>query len=162
MAVFLGIDPGLLTIGFGVVEGERDDYKFVDCGVIKTSPADSLAERLAMIQKDLADLIKTFHPVAVGVEELFFAKNVTNAIKVAHARGVILLEAARAGLPVLEFTPLQVKSNICGYGKAEKQQMQSMIQKTLGLSRVPKPDDAADALGVALCTARVFVSRQKI
>ncbi len=162
MAVFLGIDPGLLTVGFGVVEGERDDFKFVDCGVIKTKPADSLAERLAMIQQDLADLIKTFRPAAVGVEELFFAKNVTNAIKVAHARGVILLEAARAGLPILEFTPLQVKSMICGYGQADKSQMQEMVKRLLHLKSPPRPDDAADALGIALCAARVFVSKQKV
>lgn len=156
MFTILGIDPGLATIGFGVVEGERDDFKFVDCGVIKTNPADSLAERLAMIQKDVAHLFKTFHPAAVGVEELFFAKNVTNAIKVAHARGVILCEAAQAGLPILEFTPLQVKNNICGYGKADKKQLQAMVGRLLRLKKSPKTDDAADALGIAICAARAL------
>ena len=158
MTVFLGIDPGLATIGFGVIEGAGDVFRQVDAGVIKTLPSLSLAERLHTIKQDIEQLLSQYKPQAVGVEELFFAKNVTNAIKVAHARGVILESVAAHSIPLFEFTPLEIKNNICGYGQADKKQMQAMVQRLLGLPRPPKPDDAADALGAALCTAHVFKS----
>ncbi len=158
MTVFLGIDPGLATIGFGVIEGAGDVFRQVDAGVIKTLPSLSLAERLYIIKQDIEQLLTQYKPQAVGVEELFFAKNVTNAIKVAHARGVILESVAAHSIPLFEFTPLEIKNNICGYGQADKKQMQAMVQRLLGLPRPPKPDDAADALGAALCTAHVFKS----
>ncbi len=156
MAVFLGIDPGLATIGFGVVEEKGDAYRFVDAGVIKTPASLPLHERLLIIKNDVQSLLRQFKPQAVGVEELFFAKNVTNAIKVSHARGVILEQIASEKLLLFEFTPLQVKNNICGYGQADKLQMQTMIKKLLHLNVIPRSDDAADALAMALCAGRAF------
>lgn len=154
--VFLGIDPGLATVGFGVVRGERDSFSYVDCGVIKTPATMPFETRLAVIQKDFEKLFEAFHPDAVGVEELFFAKNVTNALKVAHARGVILAQIADHGIPLFEFTPLEVKNNVCGYGQADKKQLQEMVRRLLHLNAAPRPDDAADALAIALCAGRVY------
>ncbi|MFH1012872.1 MAG: crossover junction endodeoxyribonuclease RuvC [Candidatus Peregrinibacteria bacterium] len=155
MALFLGIDPGLASVGFGVVEGQGDDFTFVDCGVIKTPAGLAMEERLLMIKKDLDELLKQFKPDAVGVEELFFAKNVKNAIAVAHVRGVILERVAEHGVPLFELTPLQLKNNICGYGQADKKQVQEMVKRLLHLKKAPHPDDAADALGIAIYAGRV-------
>ena len=115
-----------------------------------------MPKRLSVIKHDILKLLKSIKPDAVGVEELYFAKNVTNAIKVAHARGVILEAINDFRLPIYEFTPLQIKNNIAGYGNAEKWQVQEMVKKFLNLKRIPKPDDAADALAVAICTERLF------
>ena len=155
MSIILGIDPGLATIGFGVIEANEGNLKFLDCGVIKTKPDLKMPERLSVIKHDILKLLKSIKPDAVGVEELYFAKNVTNAIKVAHARGVILEAIYKHNIPLFEFTPLQVKNNIAGYGNAEKWQVQEMVKKFLNLKRIPKSDDAADALAVAICTERV-------
>ncbi|MFC1729826.1 crossover junction endodeoxyribonuclease RuvC [candidate division KSB1 bacterium] len=156
MSIILGIDPGLATIGFGVIESNKGKLKYLDCGVIKTAPNLDLPERLNIIKHDTEKLLKSIKPDAVGVEELFFAKNVTNAIKVAHARGIILGAIFDSKLPIYEFTPLQIKNNVAGHGTADKWQIQEMVKRILGLNRHPKPDDAADALAIAICTERVF------
>lgn len=152
---FLGIDPGLSEVGFGIIEVKDNEPIYVDCGIIKTVPADSLAKRLTIIKKDLAEILNIHKYAAVGIEELFFVKNITNGIKVAHARGVIMAEVHEKGLPIHEFKPTEVKSNICGSGQADKRQVQEMVKRLLGLSSLPKPHDAADALGIAILTARV-------
>lgn len=156
MPIFLGIDPGLATIGFGVVEEKNEQLFWVDAGIFKTKSGLPLSDRLFEIHEDMETLLKEVKPDAVGVEELFFAKNVTNALAVAHARGVILERIAHYKIPLFEFTPLQIKNNICGYGQAEKSQMQEMVRRALNLRSIPRPDDAADALAVAICTSRVY------
>jgi len=153
---FLGIDPGLSEVGFGVVEVKKDAPIFVDCGIIKTKPSHSLAERLLIIKNDLNELLQMHTYAAAGMEELFFVKNITNGIKVAHARGVIMAEIQQKGLPIYEMTPSEIKNNICGSGQADKLQVQSMVQRLLGLSTLPKPHDAADALAIAILTARLY------
>ncbi len=155
MSVILGIDPGLATIGFGAIKVEGEKMQYLDCGVIKTSPNLDLPERLSVIKHDTLKLLELFKPDAVGVEELFFAKNITSAIKVAHARGVIIQTIADFRCPIYEFTPLQIKNNIAGYGQADKWQIQEMVKRILKLDRHPKPDDAADALAIAICTQQV-------
>ncbi|MBU0706354.1 crossover junction endodeoxyribonuclease RuvC [Patescibacteria group bacterium] len=152
---FLGIDPGLSEVGFGIIMVKDDEPEFVDCGIIKTVPADSLAERLTVIKRDLAEILSMHKYAAVGVEELFFVKNITNGIKVAHARGVIMAEAHERGLPIHEMKPTEVKSNICGSGQADKTQVQEMVRRLLNLNSLPKPHDAADALAIAILTARL-------
>ncbi len=161
MPIILGIDPGLATVGFGVIKTDNGKLEYLDCGVIKTSPDMELPERLNVIKKDFLTLLKTFKPDAVGVEELYFAKNVTSAIKVAHACGVILECLHSSRIPLFNFTPLQVKNNIAGDGSAKKWQIQEMVKRILNLKSHPKPDDAADALAVALCTERLFGTSSK-
>ena len=156
MSIILGIDPGLATIGFGIIEKDGSNLKFVDCGIIKTSPDLDLPERLSVIKHDILKLINSVKPDVVGVEELFFAKNVTNAIKVAHARGVIVEAVHSKRIPIINFTPLQVKNNIAGDGAAKKWQIQEMTKRILNLTCYPKPDDAADALAFALCAERTY------
>lgn len=152
---FLGIDPGLSEVGFGIVEVRDQEPVFVDCGIIKTVPADPFSERLCIIKRDLNQILR-IHPYSgVGIEELFFVKNITNGIKVAHARGVIMAEVQEKGIPIHEFKPSEVKSNICGNGAADKRQIQIMVQRLLQLSDLPKPHDAADALAIAILTARL-------
>ncbi len=149
----LGIDPGTATTGFGVIDCEKNSLKFVDAGVILTLAGTDMPERLAIIFKELNQLIKEHKPQHVAVEQLFFARNVTTGITVGQARGVVLLAAARAKLPISEFTPLQVKQAVTGYGKADKKQIQEMVKTLLGLGSIPKPDDAADALAIAIAAA---------
>lgn len=146
----LGIDPGFGRIGFGVVEGSGRDWKPVAHGCIETSSKKSFIERLEDLHTDLNYVIKKYHPTHSAVEELFFYKNVKTAIDVGQARGVILLTLREAGLPVFEYTPLQVKQSITGYGRAEKGQLQRMVKMMLGIKKAITPDDAADALAVAL------------
>ena len=162
MAIILGIDPGLATVGFGVIRKEKSGVSFVDCGVIKTPANSDLGERLCTIKRDMEELLDTFKPDAVGIEELFFAKNVTNAIKVAHARGVIVESIHARGIPIHNFTPMQVKNNVAGTGSAEKWQMQEMVKRTLKLKAIPRPDDAADALAIALCAERVAKPKRTV
>ena len=152
---FLGIDPGLSEVGFGIIKVVDSEPEFVDCGIIKTVPADSFEERLTIIKKDLVELLGMHKYQAVGIEELFFVKNITNGIKVAHARGVIMVEVHEKGLPIHEFKPTEIKSNITGSGQADKRQVQEMVKRLLNLTSLPKPHDAADALGIAILTARV-------
>ena len=149
----LGIDPGLATVGFSVVDTDKTKMRLVTCGVISTPAHTSLSSRLDRIFCDMNELISTFSPDVMSVEELFFNTNITTGISVAHARGVILLAAYRAGVAVFEYTPLQVKQAVAGYGRAEKRQVQIMVASLLKLEGIPRPDDAADALAVAICHA---------
>ena len=154
----LGIDPGVATVGFGLVESTGNRQSMISCGVITTPAHVPLSARLDRIYSDLEELIGACRPDAVSIEELFFSKNITTGIPVAHARGVILLCAFRCGVPVYEYTPMQVKQAVVGYGKAEKRQVMDMVRRILHLTAVPKPDDAADAVAIALCHARSATS----
>lgn len=154
----LGIDPGVATIGFGVVESERNRQRLIKCGVITTPAHTSLSSRLEQIFRDMADLLDLFKPDAVSIEELFFNTNITTGIAVAHARGVILLACQMAGVQIYEYTPLQVKQAVVGYGRAEKKQVMDMVKRLCNLPAPPKPDDAADAVALALCHARSATS----
>lgn len=148
----LGLDPGLATTGYGLVqESESGDMALVDCGTIETPAGEPLPSRLLQIARELALLLTRYCPDIVAVEELFFARNVTTALIVGQARGVTILEAARAGIPVHEYKPMIIKQAITGYGKAPKSQMQEMVRLLLQLEQVPTPDDAADAVAVAIC-----------
>lgn len=155
----LGVDPGIGTVGFGVIDSTNSSSTYVACGAITTPANTALSARLDMIYNDLNELIVTFSPDAISVEELFFAKNITTGIAVAHGRGVILLSAYRSGVSVFEYTPMQVKQAVVGYGNASKSQMIYMVQKLLNMKSPPKPDDAADALAMAICHARSSSSR---
>ncbi|MCU0481151.1 MAG: crossover junction endodeoxyribonuclease RuvC [Anaerolineae bacterium] len=147
----LGIDPGTATIGYGLVRELNDgSLQAVAYGVITTSPKDSMWQRLLIIHNTLKDIITQFKPDRVAVEELFFAKNITTALTVAQGRGVILLTLAQANLTLSEYKPNEVKQSITGYGGAKKPQMQEMVRLLLGLDEIPKPDDAADALAIAI------------
>ncbi len=147
----LGIDPGTATVGFGFVRELNDgSLQAVHYGVITTPPGIPMAERLTMIFDDLTALIKHYEPERAAIEEMFFGKNITTAITVAQGRGVILLTLKQAGLPIKEYKPNFIKQSISGYGGAKKPQMQEMVRMLLGLNDIPKPDDAADALAIAI------------
>jgi crossover junction endodeoxyribonuclease RuvC len=148
--IVLGVDPGTATTGWGVLETVGSQRLAVrGCGAIITKSETPFPERLETIHRELQKIIRQYEPEAAAVEELFFAKNVKTAISVGHARGVILLTAIEENLEIYEYTPLQVKQSLVGYGRAEKSQMQKMIKVLLGLKEIPKPDDVADALAVA-------------
>jgi len=147
----LGIDPGTAITGIGVVEKQGNKLIPIHYGCITTPAHSPLTERLVTLHEKLNDTIKEFKPNEISVEEVFFSRNVKTAISVAHARGVILLAAAKANLAVGEYTPPQIKLAVTGYGKADKKQMQQMVKTLLHLDKIPKPDDAADALAVAIC-----------
>ena len=148
----LGLDPGLATTGYGLVkESESGDMALVDYGTIQTPAGEPLPSRLLQIARELASLLTRYCPDVVAVEELFFCRNVTTALIVGQARGVTVLEAARAGIPVHEYKPMIIKQAITGYGKAPKSQMQEMVRLLLQLDQIPTPDDAADAVAVAIC-----------
>ena len=157
--IILGIDPGFAIVGFGILRAEQGKQSLVSCGAITTEAGLPLPTRLLQIENDLAELFEAFHPDAMAIEELFFNNNITTGIGVAQARGVILAAAERAGVPIYEYSPSEVKLAVVGYGKAEKKQVMDMTKRLLGLKSVPKPDDAADAVAVALCHARSFTSR---
>ena len=152
----LGIDPGTGILGFGVVEHIRGKSVLVDAGVIRTPVKEDDAVRLLTIYEELTDIIAATQPKLMSVEKLFFARNVTTAMTVAQARGVVLLCGMQAGLKIYEYTPLQIKMAITGYGKAEKKQVQEMVKVLLGLNEVPKPDDCADAIAAALTLAHTM------
>lgn len=154
----LGIDPGIATVGFGVIRCEGNKQVFVRCGAITTPPHIHLSERLAQIYRDMTELIEMFKPDAIAVEELFFNTNITTGISVAHGRGVILLAGQNSGVPMFEYTPLQVKQAVAGYGRADKKQMMEMVRRLLNLKEVAKPDDASDALAIAICHSRFACS----
>ena len=155
----LGIDPGLATVGWGVIDSERGVQRPVAFGSIKT-PAHTLIEsRLLMIENDLSEIIKKYQPDEMAVEELFFNTNITTGIRVAEARGVILLCAEHHNIPISEYTPLQVKQSVVGYGRADKKQVITMVSLLLSLPAPPKPDDTADALAIAICHAHCGGSR---
>ena len=146
----LGIDPGVAIVGFGVIEADRGKQKMVQYGAINTEAGLPLATRLVQINRDLEQLITLFQPDEIAIEELFFSKNITTGIAVAHARGVILYTAEKMQVPVYEYTPMQVKQAVVGYGLAEKTQVMDMVRRLLKLKTVPRPDDAADALAIAI------------
>ena len=152
--IILGIDPGLATLGYGVIEkDDRGNCRAIDCGVVTTPKQESLPVRLAQLEEGLQKILDTYKPDEIAMEELFFSKNITTGIAVAHARGVALLTCVKACGKLYEYTPMQIKQAITGYGNADKKQMQTVVASLLKLKSVPKPDDAADALGVALCHA---------
>lgn len=151
--IILGIDPGVAIVGYGAIEYQSMRIQHIRHGVIRTPAHTPLSQRLMEISDDMKELLQLFSPDAVSVEELFFSKNVTTGIAVSHARGVILLECRRAGVPIYEYTPMQVKQAVTGYGGAEKRQVMDMTQRLLELERMPRPDDAADALAMAICHA---------
>jgi crossover junction endodeoxyribonuclease RuvC len=149
--VILGIDPGIATVGYGVVRYINNNFTVLQYGIIKTAAGLLPSTRLLEISFDLEALINKFKPDAAAVEELFFTTNQKTAIQVAQARGVILLECRKKNIPLFEYTPLQVKQSVVGYGKAEKKQVMEMTRLILSLDKIPKPDDAADALAIAIC-----------
>ena len=154
----LGIDPGYGITGFGLIEAERGQMKLLQCGAITTPAGMDFSARLEIIYEDMRKLLEVSKPDAVAIEELFFGQNVTTGIGVAQSRGVILLAIRQAGLEVFQYKPMQVKQAVVGYGNATKHQVQDMTQRLLGLSAMPKPDDAADAIAIALCHGRSSTS----
>ncbi len=155
----LGIDPGLAIVGWGVVEYNASKFHTVAYGALRTPAGIPTEDRLSLIWDGMRELFDTYHPDAMSVEELFFNTNITTGIRVAEARGVILLSARQAGVPMQEYTPLQVKQAVVGYGKAEKAQVIAMVTRILALREPPKPDDTADALALAICHAHSGASR---
>ena len=152
--IILGIDPGLATLGFGVLEKDaRGNCRALDCGVITTPKDEGLPVRLALLEEGLQKILNKYNPDEIAMEELFFAKNITTGIAVAHARGVALLTCVKHCGKLYEYTPLQIKQALTGYGKADKKQIQTTVTAQLKLKSIPRPDDAADALAVALCHA---------
>jgi crossover junction endodeoxyribonuclease RuvC len=149
----IGIDPGTGILGFGVIESNGGKNQLVDAGVIRTPVKEDDAVRLQTIYEEITDIIADTKPQEMSIEKLFFAQNVTTAMTVAQARGVVLLAGMQAGLKISEYTPLQIKQSLTGYGRAEKKQMQEMVRVLLGLKQVPQPDDCADALAAALTHA---------
>jgi crossover junction endodeoxyribonuclease RuvC len=150
--IVLGIDPGIGTTGYGVVtEDERGEAMLVAYGAIETTPGAPMSERLLVLHDEITRILREHRPESVAVEQLFFGRNVTTAISVGQARGVVLLAAAQAGLPVAEYKPAEVKQALSGYGNADKRQMQEMVRLLLHLDHIPRPDDAADAVAVAVC-----------
>lgn len=165
--VILGVDPGTATVGYGVIrrfsQGEqKGEIKNLDYGVIKTSSSLAPAERLKEIHSAFLELIKNWRPDIIAVEKLYFFKNLKTAFPVSQAKGVILLATAQEKVPVFEITPLQIKMALTSYGRASKRQVQEMVKVLLSLEKIPKPDDASDALGAAICCARAVAFKNKI
>lgn len=154
--IILGIDPGTAITGYGIVEFSGNRFKVLDYGKILTSNRLNLANRLKHIYSSLEELMNQYSPDHLAVEELFFNKNVRTALSVGHARGVILLAGANHNISVFEYTPLQVKQAVVGYGRAEKKQVQEMVRIILNLEKIPKPDDVADALAITICHAHSY------
>jgi crossover junction endodeoxyribonuclease RuvC len=158
--IALGFDPGTARLGYGVITSDPDP-RAIDYGIIATDANLPMAQRLVEIHEAVTELIQVFRPDAVAVERLFFAQNVTTAMTVGQARGVVLLAAAQRGLPVAEYAPSEVKQAVVGYGKADKRQIQEMVRIMLGLEAVPRPDDAADALAIAICHVQIAPFRER-
>ena len=154
----LGIDPGIAIVGFGLIESDRRNMRMLQYGAVTTEAGLPLATRLVQIEDDMRALIRQLQPDEIAIEELFFSKNITTGIAVAHGRGVVLCTAERLGIPIFEYTPMQVKQAVVGYGSATKHQVQDMTRRLLHLDALPKPDDAADAIAMALCHARSSTS----
>ena len=154
----LGIDPGYGITGFGLVDAQRGQFQLLRCGAITTPAGMDFSARLEIIYEDMRQLLEVANPDAVAIEELFFGQNVTTGIGVAQSRGVILLAIRQAGLPVYQYKPMQVKQAVVGYGNATKHQVQDMTKRLLHLQAMPKPDDAADAIAIALCHGRSATS----
>jgi crossover junction endodeoxyribonuclease RuvC len=158
--LILGIDPGTAITGYGLLEAQGNKLKAVDYACVRTPANMPLEHRLLAIHGAVEDLIKQYKPTHLAVEELFFNKNVRTALSVGHARGVIILAGVSAGLEVFEYTPLQVKQSVVGYGRADKAQVQFMVKTILNLPEIPKPDDVADALAIAICHTHFFNSKK--
>jgi crossover junction endodeoxyribonuclease RuvC len=158
----LGVDPGTALCGYGLVRSEEDELSLVAYGAVSTSANSALPPRLLQIYKKLSDLVREYRPDAAVVEKLFFAKNARTALAVGHARGIALLVTAQADLPLFEYTPNEVKQAIVGYGGADKRQMQQMVRVLLKLDFVPEPDDAADAIAIAICHLQTAHLREMI
>ena len=155
----LGIDPGYGTTGFALLESDRASLRLLQCGVVTTPPGMAFPQRLNVLYQDIVQLMVSANPQAMAIEELFFGHNVTTGIGVAQARWVILLAAAQQNIPVFTYTPMQVKQAVVGYGGASKNQVMDMTRRILRLEKIPRPDDAADAIAIALCHARAATSR---
>ena len=151
----LGLDPGSAITGYGVVEGRGNRLRHIAHGVIRTSPSDTMPQRLQVLYHGTLELMQTYSPDAVAIERLFFKQNVSTGITVAQARGVLLLAAVQTSLPISEFSPTEMKVAVTGYGRADKMQLQEMVKRLLSLDAVPKPDDAADALALAICRIQI-------
>ncbi len=158
----MGIDPGLATTGYGIIQESGSGYRLIAAGAIITKPTLTFGKRLQRIYSDIGRLITRHHPSIIGIEQLFFARNVSTALTVGQARGVICLACAHHACTIREFTPLQIKQALTGYGHADKVQMQKMVTLILKLKTAPQPDDVADALAIALCTAQTkhFVNQK--
>ena len=154
----LGIDPGYGITGFGLIDAQRGQFRLLNCGAITTPPNTDFSWRLEVIYNDMTELLRVAQPDVVAIEELFFGQNVTTGIGVAQARGVILLAIRQAGVEVASYKPAQVKQAVVGYGNATKHQVMDMTKRLLGLQQMPKPDDAADAIALALCHGRSSTS----
>lgn len=154
--IVIGIDPGLAIVGFGVIQKDGNNITPVSYGCIRTPSGKQVPDRLLEIYNETCELFDKYNPECIAIERLFFNKNVTTAMSVSEARGVVLLAAKQRDIPVYEYTPLQVKKGITGSGKADKKQMQEMIKSILNLDEIPKPDDAADGLSIALCHIHVM------
>ena len=146
-----GIDPGSERTGYGCIESSGSRHRLVSCGTLSAPPRSTFPERLLVIHAGLQALLERHRPECVAIENIFFAKNVRSALKLGHARGIALLAASQASIPVVEYTPAEIKRSVVGYGRAEKQQVQAMMKLLLGLDAVPSPHDVADALAVAIC-----------
>ena len=158
----LGIDPGFATVGFGIVDFDGNCFKTIEYGTVNSPAKTKTSDRLKMVYDDMSYIIEKYKPDEMAIEELFFNTNVKTVIAVGQARGVLILSAANQGIPVYEYTPLQVKQAVVGYGRAEKNQVQQMVKSILGLSQLPKPDDAADALAIAICHAHASGVRSRL
>ncbi len=149
----LGIDPGTAITGFGVIDYDGRTFRFVDAGVIRTPKEQPMNERLSTVYDEMKELLAEFKPDVMSIELLFFARNVTTAMTVGQSRGIVMLAATQANVPIYEYTPMQVKQAVTGYGKADKKQIQEMVKNLLKLNQIPKPDDAADGLAIAITHA---------
>lgn len=154
----LGIDPGFATIGFGLVDSQGGQVKMLQYGTINTTPDMEFPQRLVTVFDDMTQLLAAYAPDVVAIEQLFWGTNVTTGIHVSHARGVLVLAIAQSGIPMFEYTPMQIKQAVAGYGKAEKRQVMDMTRRLLKMNEIPRPDDAADALAVAICHGRTHTS----
>lgn len=158
--IILGLDPGTAITGYGLIDAAHGSYSLLSCGALRTKAGESTAARLTKLYDDLTALLMEARPQQVAVEQLFFNRNTTTAVPVAQARGVLLLACAKQGLPISEYTPLQVKQALTGYGRADKQQIQFMVGKLLRMEAPPKNDDAADALAIAITHAHYYQGRK--
>lgn len=154
--IIVGVDPGLAIVGYSVLDYTGNEFKIIDYGVLTTPAKIEVSKRLKMLYDGMSDILEKYRPEGIAIEQLFWGRNVTTGINVAHARGVILLCAEKSGACVREYTPLQVKQAVVGYGRADKKQVQNMMKILLNLKEIPKPDDAADAIAVAICYAHSF------
>ena len=160
--IILGIDPGYAIVGYGALEYDGSKFKVIEYGAITTNSSMNMFDRLLSIHNDLNEIIERVEPDFMAIEELFFNSNQKTAINVAQARGVLLLSALNHGVKVFEYTPLQVKQAVAGYGRADKNQVQQMVKMLLGLDKVPKPDDTADAVAIAICHGHSYNPRREM